>query len=169
MFVCPETDPLLEATLLLMEVADRDEHLPALRAGVARGPALGRAGDWYGRPVNLASRITGKAPEGGVLATHEVVETVAGEFEASGADDLTLKGKLSGPGGGLPRSRVGRDDRARRRHIVETRPKSTRRGPEPDRRVAGWLRDLRPGPDDGSHVPSARRFCSRPTGRRNDH
>lgn len=92
MFVSPETDPLLEATLRLIDVAAEDEHLPSLRAGVARGPALGRGGDWYGRPVNLASRITGVAPDDAVLATTEVVESSDAEFETSHFDAVTLKG-----------------------------------------------------------------------------
>ena len=39
---------------------------------MAAGAALSRAGDWYGRPVNLASRVTGIARPGSVLATREV-------------------------------------------------------------------------------------------------
>ena len=40
-----------------------------LRAGVAHGQALGRGGDWYGRPVNLAARITNFArPDSVVVA-----------------------------------------------------------------------------------------------------
>ena len=38
-----------------------------LRAGIAYGPALTQSGDYYGRPVNLASRITGVAKPGSVL------------------------------------------------------------------------------------------------------
>ena len=35
------------------------EDFPLLRAGVATGMALPRSGDWYGRPVNIASRDHG--------------------------------------------------------------------------------------------------------------
>ena len=45
-----------------------DEGLPRLRAGVAAGEAVSRAGDWFGRPVNVASRITAVARPGTVLA-----------------------------------------------------------------------------------------------------
>lgn len=92
MFVSPETDPLLEATLELIDVAAQDEHLPALRSGVARGHALGRAGDWYGRPVNLASRITGVAEPDGLLATREVQDSATGDFEFAAAEQVSLKG-----------------------------------------------------------------------------
>ena len=57
MFASLQSSPLLEAVLGLVESAGTEE-IPPLRAGVARGQALGRGGDWYGRPVNLAARIT---------------------------------------------------------------------------------------------------------------
>ena len=45
-----------------------------LRGGVASGEGLPRAGDWYGRPVNLASRITSFARRGTVVTSSEVRE-----------------------------------------------------------------------------------------------
>jgi len=73
MLVAPRSEPLLEAGLKLLEAADAEgPGFPPLRVGVASGPALQRAGDWYGRPVNLASRVTGVARPGSLLATEEV-------------------------------------------------------------------------------------------------
>jgi adenylate cyclase len=72
MLVSREPEPLLEATLGLVEAVEEDEALPSLRAGVAQGEAIGRAGDWYGRPVNLASRLTGFARAGSVVADENV-------------------------------------------------------------------------------------------------
>jgi len=69
MFVCPDLAALLEAVLDLVEAAESDEALPGLRVGVAYGPAVSRAGDWFGRPVNLASRITSVARPGAVLVS----------------------------------------------------------------------------------------------------
>src|SRR3954467_2981955 len=57
MFASREPVPVIESVLALVEAAGTDE-MPALKAGAASGPALGRGGDWYGRPVNLAARIT---------------------------------------------------------------------------------------------------------------
>lgn len=69
MLVSPDPDALLGASLELISAADAEgEEFPRLRAGVATGPVLGRAGDWYGSPVNLASRITGIARSGSVVA-----------------------------------------------------------------------------------------------------
>jgi adenylate cyclase len=66
MLVSPDAEELLNAVLELME-ATAAEQFPRLRAGVASGVAVTRAGDWYGSPVNLASRVTSVAPPGGVL------------------------------------------------------------------------------------------------------
>jgi adenylate cyclase len=88
-----DTDALLNAALRLVEAADAEsESIPPLKAGVARGEAIGRAGDWYGHPVNLASRITGVARPGSVLAAEEVKEAVEGEYQWSFAGARRIKG-----------------------------------------------------------------------------
>ena len=60
--------------------------------GVARGPALARGGDWYGRPVNLASRITAIACPGSVLVSEEVKEAASNGYRWSFAGERRLKG-----------------------------------------------------------------------------
>ncbi len=93
MMVGPEPGPVVEASLQLVEAAEAEgEDFPMLRAGVATGPALPRAGDWYGRPVNLASRITAIARPGSVLAAEEVRAALGDEFEWSFAGERRLKG-----------------------------------------------------------------------------
>ena len=57
MLVSPEPEPMLESTLRLVEIAGEDEDFPPLRAGIACGQAVHRWGDWFGTPVNLASRL----------------------------------------------------------------------------------------------------------------
>ncbi len=71
MFVSPDPAPLVHVALALVDAVEEAE-LPSLRAGVALGPALLRAGDYYGNSVNLASRVTGVARPGSVLCTQEV-------------------------------------------------------------------------------------------------
>src|SRR5207244_12501880 len=73
MLVSPEPAPLLDAALALVDAVDaqRDE-LPQLRAGVAMGEALNRWGDWYGSPVNVASRLTTIGRPSSVLGTGDV-------------------------------------------------------------------------------------------------
>src|SRR4051794_11056713 len=94
MLVAPEAPPMVEAVLGLVEAADAEgENFPQLRAGLAAGPALSRAGDWYGRPVSLASRITGRARPGSVLVTTEVRDAARNRaLTYSFAGDKRLKG-----------------------------------------------------------------------------
>jgi adenylate cyclase len=93
MFASLEPVPALEAvTVLVDEVAG--EEMPSLRAGVATGPALSRAGDWYGRPVNLASRITGFARPDSVVGNEELKNAVGTDagFSFSFAGSRRFKG-----------------------------------------------------------------------------
>ena len=77
MLASPEPEPLLGATLRLIDAADAEgEDFPQLRAGAAMGQALPRAGDWFGRPVNLASRITSVARPGSLLVERALRESV---------------------------------------------------------------------------------------------
>ena len=64
-----EPAALLRTLLRLVEVVDGDaDELPPLHGGAAHGPAVSRAGDWFGHAVNLASRITAVARPGTILA-----------------------------------------------------------------------------------------------------
>jgi adenylate cyclase len=93
MFVSPAAQPLVETALEVVErAADEGEGFPQLRAGVAGGVALSTGGDWYGRPVNLASRVTGVAREGSVLATEEVRDELRDAYAWSAAGTHRLKG-----------------------------------------------------------------------------
>jgi adenylate cyclase len=79
MLVAPDAEPLLEAAVELVHASDEEgQEFPRLRAGVATGAALGHAGDWYGSPVNLASRITDVARPGSVVAS-AATRAAAGE------------------------------------------------------------------------------------------
>jgi adenylate cyclase len=75
MFVSTDTDRLIAALLDLIDLAAA-HGLPQLRAGVATGLAVSRAGDWFGSPVNIASRVTGLARAGTVVVTASARKTV---------------------------------------------------------------------------------------------
>src|SRR5438128_7149497 len=92
MLVSYETAPLLGAVSRLIAVVDQQDAFPPLRAGVARGGAFRHAGDWYGRPVNLASRITGVAPSRTLIATQDVCEASGSGFRCESWKQMTLKG-----------------------------------------------------------------------------
>ena len=141
MIVGPDAHAMLELALDLVDAADAEgDDFPQLRVGMAAGAALSRAGDWYGRPVNLASRVTGIARPGSVLATREVRDAAtrrlplvlgrralaqgrrgAGAPVPRAAPDARRRGR---PGrlGALPPA--GADGRQRR-----FRPRGTRRRP----------------------------------------
>jgi adenylate cyclase len=93
MLVSPEVDALLKATFEVVAMAEADSAtFPRLRAGVAAGDAVRRAGDWYGQPVNVANRVTGRARPGSVLTTTEVRSAASGQFRWSAAGRARLKG-----------------------------------------------------------------------------
>jgi adenylate cyclase len=94
MLVCLEPEPLLDVLLKLVEAVDTDNDFPRLRAGVSSGMAVSRAGDWFGNPVNVASRVTAVARPGTVLVADSVWEAVgeSGQFSASFAGARRLKG-----------------------------------------------------------------------------
>ena len=93
MLTCTEPEPLIDATLGLLDAAEGEaEDFLRLRAGMAIGPALSRAGDWFGRPVNLASRITAIARPGSVLAEREVHDSVPDAYRWSYAGERRLRG-----------------------------------------------------------------------------
>jgi adenylate cyclase len=76
MLVSPDPVALLEAVMELVDATDRDDDFPSLRAGLATGMAVSRAGDWFGSPVNLASRVTGAARPGSVLVSESTRDAI---------------------------------------------------------------------------------------------
>jgi adenylate cyclase len=93
MLTSADPAPLIDTALALIDLAAGEgEHFPPLRTGIAFGPALSRAGDWFGAPVNLASRITGLARPGSVLTEAHVHAQVPDRFRFSYAGEHRLHG-----------------------------------------------------------------------------
>ena len=94
MLVSPDPAALLDAVLNLVDATEGDDDLPRLRAGIATGMAVSRAGDWFGSPVNLASRVTGAARPGSILASESAREAIGEDdrFTWSFAGARRLKG-----------------------------------------------------------------------------
>ena len=107
MFASPESGRLLEAVIGLVESA-RNEDIPPLRAGAARGQALGRGGDWYGRPVNLAARITSFARPESVVVDQFVKDSIAESNEHPFHFSFAGKRRFKGIEGEVPVHRVRR-------------------------------------------------------------
>ena len=92
MLVSSDAPAAVETCLALIECAEAEEDFPPLRAGVAYGPAVNRWGDWFGSTVNVASRLTGRARPGAVLATQAVHKAAEDRFDWSVAGEKRLKG-----------------------------------------------------------------------------
>jgi adenylate cyclase len=75
MFVAPAAQGAAQAALELVAACEAN-GLPAARAGLAVGPVLARGGDYFGRAVNLASRLVDAAPPGGVVADEQLVDAI---------------------------------------------------------------------------------------------
>ena len=98
MFVSPEAGaagPRSRSTLV--QDASRTRGSADVAGGIALGPAMIRAGDYYGHSVNLASRVTGVARPGSVLCTREVRDA------AGDAVDPVVGGGPPPPEGGVGR------------------------------------------------------------------
>jgi adenylate cyclase len=80
----------------LVEWAVDFQHLGAERTlpriAVHYGNALYREGDYYGRDVNIASRVAARAAGGEVLVTRPVVERAKNGLEFDRIADVRLKG-----------------------------------------------------------------------------
>jgi adenylate cyclase len=67
------------------------EHT-VVRIAVHYGNALYRDGDYYGRDVNIASRVAARAAGGEVLVTRPVVESANGNLDFDRIAEVRLKG-----------------------------------------------------------------------------
>jgi adenylate cyclase len=93
MLVSSEAEPMVAAALELIDAAEAEgQQFPWLRAGIATGLTLPQSGDYYGRAVNLASRLTNVARPGSVVLD-EATKDVSGEgFDYSYVGERRLKG-----------------------------------------------------------------------------
>ena len=77
MFYFREPGAAVVAALEMVEVVGR-QNLPPAHVGVHAGPVVFQDGDYFGRTVNLASRIADYARPGEVLVSQEVVDAAEG-------------------------------------------------------------------------------------------
>jgi adenylate cyclase len=105
MFVSPEPLALVNVVLDLIDALEADA-LPRLRVGVAHGPAVSYAGDWYGTPVNVASRITAVAPPWTVY-TEESARAEIGDVPGIDWQEIGPR-RLKGVGGDVRLFRASR-------------------------------------------------------------
>lgn len=87
MYVHRNASAASHTALELIEGCDRDPLLPAARGGIAWGHPLLLGGDYFGPPVNLASRITRLAMPGTVLVDPALAEAL----DAAGVETVLAK------------------------------------------------------------------------------
>jgi len=90
MFHFPDPGQAVDCSLDLVEKAPAS-GMPPAHVGVNAGPVIFRDGDYFGRTVNVASRIAGRAGPGEVLVSEETVSAVSGQgvrFEGIGPVEL---------------------------------------------------------------------------------
>lgn len=93
MLVSGEAEPMVAAALALIQAAEAEgQQFPWLRAGIACGPTLPQAGDYYGRAVNLASRLTNVARPGSVVLDEATKDLAGDGFDYSYIGERRLKG-----------------------------------------------------------------------------
>ena len=94
MYVSEDPVALLGASVDLSRAADEQgEEFPQLRVGAASGQAITRGGDWFGRPVNLASRITAIARPSSVVVSEPLKDAAPDDqFRFSFIGARKLKG-----------------------------------------------------------------------------
>ncbi len=93
MFVSTEAPRALEAAATVVRRAEGSEVLPAARAGLDYGEVVALGGDYFGRPVNVAARITAFARPSSVVASEEFVDAVGRDaVDARRIGSRSLKG-----------------------------------------------------------------------------
>jgi adenylate cyclase len=76
MFRADNADIACALAVDLVDAVRSDPLLPPLRVGLALGEVLSREGDFYGPVVNLAARVTKRAPLHGVVVTLHTTEAL---------------------------------------------------------------------------------------------
>jgi adenylate cyclase len=70
---CCDPGAAIRLALRLVDEVDSDPALPPIRVGVHSGSAVNHEGDWYGRAVNVASRLCSVAAGGEVLVSESTL------------------------------------------------------------------------------------------------
>ena len=74
MLRAPDPGAGIRLGVAIVRELERDPSFPPVRVGVHAGPAVERAGDWYGTTVNVAARLCSAAGGGEVLVSEDARE-----------------------------------------------------------------------------------------------
>ena len=93
MFVSPEARRALEAARAIVRLVEENRVLPQARSGVDVGDVVALGGDYFGRPVNTAARITAFAYPGTVVVSRDLLDEIGDDgITASRIGTEKLKG-----------------------------------------------------------------------------
>jgi class 3 adenylate cyclase len=92
MYVAPTSPMLATIACALVDHPKAAEADLQVRAGIAYGDVLAQDGDYFGPPVNLASRLVAIAAPGEVLAAPAVVPLLGLEHTATEREPQVLRG-----------------------------------------------------------------------------
>lgn len=94
MLVSSDTAALVRAAVeLARRWAEAEDGRPDVRVGVATGIGVPHAGDWFGPPVNLASRVTATARPGQIVVTAAVHDAVVDRI----GEDTEFRWRVAAP------------------------------------------------------------------------
>jgi adenylate cyclase len=92
MFVSPDSDKAISVATTIVEEVGRDDVLAEARAGLDRGEVVPVGGDYFGRPLNVAARITAFARPGTTVVSGEVLDSMKEELDVGRVGSHRLKG-----------------------------------------------------------------------------
>lgn len=92
LFVAETPSVGVEIGLQVIEKIGRDKNFPDVRVGMATGSVIGRLGDVFGPPVNLAARLTTVARRNRIILDHASADLLSEEFETRTLPPRTLRG-----------------------------------------------------------------------------
>jgi adenylate cyclase len=78
MLRCSDPTAAIRLALRLVEEVSSDPELPPVRVGIHSGSAVPHEGDWFGRAVNVASRLCHVAAGGEVLVSESTLGRAGG-------------------------------------------------------------------------------------------
>ncbi|MCW2544613.1 MAG: adenylate cyclase [Frankiales bacterium] len=92
MWVSGDPDQLVQIACDLAHHPKAAEAEIEVRAGVDYGRVLAQDGDYFGVPVNLASRLVALAEPGQVLGTAGLIDVLSGDWQAEPGEPTQVRG-----------------------------------------------------------------------------
>ena len=92
MFVASSPDAAVAAARAVVDGAAANPDLPEARAGLDFGEVRALGGDYFGRPINVAARLTGFARADTVVVSDELLNALEGRVDSTAIGRTRLKG-----------------------------------------------------------------------------